>query len=667
MERTMKKLFLTLVILLIPFTILPQFKNPENEKKVDPLILKELRIIDSELDKGKILNKDLAKDNNIKWLRVNDNGRILVSVRFKTINVKSSLIDLGCEIKTEGKYILYVWVPYEKLENVVELEDVTRVRSIGTGTTWSVTSEGFQLHKGDLAQTNYGAYGEGIKVGVISDGIDERQASYENGDLPHPQDIIILDYGQEDGTEGTAMMEIIYDFAPQAIYYFAGIEFGVDGPLDMANNILNLTAQGCKVIVDDLGWLEGYSYFEEKEIYSDLLQRKPGQGELSSPRREPDIPVIYSGVNAADTMTGFKNEGYTNGTPLVILIPNMDRHFEHVEQYRTTNRTPRPGHASYASYQKYGQWDDSIGAGIFSGRYTSTIVAAGFVAKRILKDHGIDIFSYVKEAAGISMPEIDYDTIKSRVESFKEFRRNNDPIYNLVFKEERIKPGMRFFEKMAVLTEIEKKIPGIKPRQLSDNEISELAEKGLHPVLNCPDLESAKAMHEKILAIRDDGDSSGGIVEVVARGIPAGVGEPVFSKLDGELGRMMSIGTVKAVEVGAGMQVKDMTGSECNDQMYIKDGKVAFDKNNSGGITGGLTTGQDIIVRLAIKPTPTIARDQRTIDKVSLTDSKLAAVTRRDPTIVSRVWPVAEAFTAIILLDQFILNLAYQEMNKKYS
>ena len=104
---------------------------------------------------------------------------------------------------------------------------------------------------------------------------------------------------------------------------------------------------------------------DEAEIYSDLLQRKPGQGELSSPRREPDIPVIFTGVNAADTMSGFANAGHTNGTPLTILIPNQDRHFEHIEAYRATNRTPRPGHASYATYQKYGSWDDSIGAGIF--------------------------------------------------------------------------------------------------------------------------------------------------------------------------------------------------------------------------------------------------------------------------------------------------------------
>src|SRR3989304_9003409 len=139
----------------------------------------------------------------------------------------------------------------------------------------------------------------------------------------------------------------------------------------------------------------------EEEIYSELLLRKPGQGELTSPRREPDIPIIFSGVNPADTMEGFSNKNRTNGTPFVILIPNLDRHFEHIEQYRSTNRFPRPGHASYASYVKYGSCDDSIGAGFFSGRYTATIVAAGAVAKHILRQHGIEVCAYVKEAAGV--------------------------------------------------------------------------------------------------------------------------------------------------------------------------------------------------------------------------------------------------------------------------
>ena len=407
-------------------------------------------------------------------------------------------------------------------------------------------------------------------------------------------------------------------------------------------------------------------YFEEKDIYAELLQRKPGQGELSSPRREPDIPVIYGGVNAADTMAGVTNGGYTNGTPLSILIPNLDRHFEHIEQYRVSNRTPRPGHASYASYQKYGKWDDAIGAGIFSGRYTSTIVAAGAIARRVLKDHGIEIFSYVKEAAGIRMPEMDAAAIKAKVEAFKAFRRDLDPVYNLVFTEGRFKPGMRFLEKMAVLAEVEKMVPEIKREPLSEAALSELRERGLHPTLNCPDLDAANAMYDRIIAIKDDGDSSGGIVEVVATGIPAGLGEPVFGKLDGELGRMMSIGTIKAVEIGAGLKVGQMTGSACNDQMRAKDGKVVFTSNNNGGVTGGVTTGQDIVVRLAVKPTPTIAKPQVTVDKVSNENAELAAVTRRDPTIVSRVWPVAEAFTAIILLDQLMQHYAFQRMADPY-
>lgn len=399
-------------------------------------------------------------------------------------------------------------------------------------------------------------------------------------------------------------------------------------------------------------------HLSEADIYAELLQRKPGQGELSSPRREPDIPLIYSGVNAADTMAGVENAGCTNGTPLVILIPNMDRHFEHIEQYRVTNRTPRPGHASYASYQKYGKFDDAIGAGFFSGRYTSTLVAAGAVAKRVLADHGISIFAYVKEAAGICMSDMSSAAAQAKVEAFKAFRTDHDPLYDLVYKQDRIRPGMRFLEKAAVLAEIERMVPDIKRPALPDAVLGQLTEQGLHPVLNCPDLDAANAMYDRILAIRDEGDSSGGVVEVVAAGIPAGIGEPVFAKLDGELGRMLSIGTIKAVEVGAGLAVKDMTGSTCNDSMSIQDGAVVFGSNNNGGVTGGLSTGQELVARLAVKPTPTIAKPQKTIDKVSLTDSKLAAVTRRDPTIVSRVWPVAEAFTAMVLLDQYMMFLA---------
>jgi len=403
----------------------------------------------------------------------------------------------------------------------------------------------------------------------------------------------------------------------------------------------------------------------EEEIYRELLLRKPGQGELSSPRREPDVPIIYSGVNCADTMTGFHNAEYTNGTPMVILIPNLDRHIEHVEQYRSTNRTPRPGHASYASYVKYGQWDDSIGAGFFSGRYTATIVAAGAVAKRILKDHGIEVTAYVKEAAGVRMPDLPIEQIRPKVAAYKEMRRRHDPVYAELFASGRLKHDMRFLQKMAVLAEFEKEVPEVAKKMIHWDEDAIRKEFGIHPKLNCPHLKTADAMYDRIMEIMRSGDSSGGVVEVVATGVPVGMGEPVFRKLDGELGRMLSIGAVKAVEVGAGLAVKDMTGSQDNDQMEVTDGKVNFRSNNAGGITGGLTTGQPIVVRLAVKPTSTIAKPQHTIDKVSLENKELSAVTRRDPTIVPRVWPVAEAFTAILLLDHYMQHIAFQAMVKK--
>ena len=398
----------------------------------------------------------------------------------------------------------------------------------------------------------------------------------------------------------------------------------------------------------------------EEEIYSDLLLRKPGQDELTSPRKEPDIPIIYSGVNAADTMEGANNKGLTNGSPFVILIPNLDRQAIHIEQYQRSNRFPRPGHASYASFQKYGMCDDSVGAGIFSGRYTCTIVAAGALAKRILREHGIEVTAYIKEAAGIKAREMPLDAIREKVAAFRRVRRDHDPVYAAIYARERIRPEMRFLEKMAILSQFEKIMAENQVKVLDEQRVKE--EHQIHPKLNCPDLEAAEEMYRRIIAIKEQGDSSGGVIEVQATGLPAGMGEPVFRKLDGELGRMLSIAAVKAVEIGAGVGVKDMTGSLCNDEIFAQGGKVSFGSNHAGGLAGGLTTGQTLIARVTVKPTPTIGRDQRTIDKVSLENVVLKAVTRRDPTIVPRVWPVAEGFLAMILLDQYLQHLAYQTL-----
>jgi len=404
----------------------------------------------------------------------------------------------------------------------------------------------------------------------------------------------------------------------------------------------------------------------EQEIYGDMLLRKPGADELSSPRKEPDLPVIYCGINSADTVEGAGNKNHTNGTPLTILIPNLDRHFIHIKQYQDTNRTPRPGHASYASFAKYGPDDDAIGAGIFSGRYTSTIVAAGYVAKKILKKHGIKVFSYVKEIAGTSSPEItDYEKAYESTESYKKMRCDLDPFYQEVYVSGRVHMDMRFLEKMKVFAEIEQEIDPIRDKAPKMSAEAIRDKYGVHHIVNCPDVDAAQAMTDACNKISATGDSAGGLVEVAVTGVPAGLGEPVFFKLDAELGRMLGIGAVKAVEVGAGMAVKDMTGYQSNDQISSKDGKVVFDSNCAGGITGGLATGQPIIVRLAVKPTPTIDKPQHTIDKYTLENKDLAAITRRDPTIAARIWPVAENYTAMVILDHLIAHYGYQALMNK--
>jgi chorismate synthase len=403
----------------------------------------------------------------------------------------------------------------------------------------------------------------------------------------------------------------------------------------------------------------------EQEIYGDLLLRKPGADELSSPRKEPDLPVIYSGLNAADTIENAGNKNHTNGTPLTILIPNLDRHFVHIKQYQDTNRTPRPGHASYASFVKYGPNDDAIGAGIFSGRYTSTIVAAGCVARKVLRRCGINVFAYVKEIAGVRCPDIAAEKALKRTEDYKTMRRDLDPFYQEIYVRNRITMDMRFLEKARILAEIEQQIDEIRAKapQMTAGAIRD--KYGVHSIVNCPDVDAAQDMVDACKRIYNTGDSAGGLVEVVVTGVPAGLGEPVFCKLDAELGRMLGIGAIKGVEVGAGFAVKDMTGYENNDQMHAENGKIVFDSNNAGGITGGLSTGQPIIVRLAVKPTPTINKPQRTIDKYTMENRELAAITRRDPTIVARIWPVAENYTAIVILDYLIMHLGYQALMAK--
>jgi chorismate synthase len=244
-------------------------------------------------------------------------------------------------------------------------------------------------------------------------------------------------------------------------------------------------------------------------------------------------------------------------------------------------------------------------------------------------------------------------------------RRDYDPFYQEVYVNGRITPEMRFLEKVAVLAEIEQQIDEIRAKG-APMERGAIEDKyGVHHIVNCPDLDAAQAMVDACNAVSATGDSAGGVVEVVATGVPVGLGEPVFDKLDAALGRMLGIGAVKGVEIGAGFAVKDMTGIQSNDAIHSEDGKVVFETNNAGGVTGGLTTGQPIVARLAVKPTPTIDKPQKTVDKYTLENRDLAAITRRDPTITARIWPVAENYTALVLLDHLMAHYGYQSVKAK--
>ena len=158
-----------------------------------------------------------------------------------------------------------------------------------------------------------------------------------------------------------------------------------------------------------------------------------------------------------------------------------------------------------------------------------------------------------------------------------------------------------------------------------------------------------------IYLVRQEGDSLGGMVTIIARGVPTGLGDPVFDKLDADLAKaLMSLGAVKAVEIGAGIGCAGMRGSEMNDTLRMEGGKIGFESNNAGGILGGISTGMDIVCRIAVKPTPSIAKKQHTVDLALGMDAEIEIKGRHDPAIPPRIVPVAEAMVSIVLADHLL-------------
>ncbi|HWQ20664.1 MAG TPA: chorismate synthase [Methanotrichaceae archaeon] len=288
-------------------------------------------------------------------------------------------------------------------------------------------------------------------------------------------------------------------------------------------------------------------------------------------------------------------EGRTTGTPISLLIWNKDAKSS---AYDSIRDTPRPGHADYTYQARFGIRDHR-GGGRSSARETAGRVAAGAIARKLLDQEGIYLAGYVTELGGIKADishAVDILSLRAEAES--------NPI-------------------------------------------------------RCPDPNAASRMMQLLNEVREGGDSLGGVVEVVARGVPPGIGDPVFDKLDADLAKaLMSIGAVKAVEIGLGMKSARMRGSEMNDPIIFSDGKVGFETNNAGGILGGISTGEAIICRIAVKPTPSISRKQRTVNLSSNQPAEIEIKGRHDPAIPPRVVPVAEAMVALVLADHLLRSRA---------
>jgi len=283
-------------------------------------------------------------------------------------------------------------------------------------------------------------------------------------------------------------------------------------------------------------------------------------------------------------------EGKTTGTPISMLIWNRDADSS---SYDLLRNRPRPGHADYAYQMKFG-WRDHRGGGRSSARETVGRVAAGAVARKLLQERGIEVAAYVTELGGIRA---------------------------------RIEPG----------------------------DLARLRAAAEANPIRCPDQEAAVKMIEQLDAVRQEGDSLGGMVTIIARGVPPGLGDPVFDKLDADLAKgLMSLGAVKAVEIGAGLSCAGLRGSEMNDPFRMEGDKIVCDSNNAGGILGGISTGMDIICRIAVKPTPSIGKKQHTVDLETGRETEIEIKGRHDPAIPPRIVPVAEAMVAIVLADHLL-------------
>lgn len=294
-------------------------------------------------------------------------------------------------------------------------------------------------------------------------------------------------------------------------------------------------------------------------------------------------------ADAPEFLSGLVH-GVTCGAPLAAVIANTNAKSS---DYDVLRRVPRPSHADYIAQEKFGGAQDASGGGHFSGRLTAPLCIAGGIAKQLLEQEGVFIGAHIARIAGIS--------------------------------------DARF--PAQGLSACDLQAPGAKQ----------------FPVISD---EAGAGMIDAIARAREAGDSVGGVVECAAVGMPLGVGEPMFDGVENAIARVcFGIPAVKGVEFGCGFAAADMRGSEHNDPYVMRDGAVAFASNNAGGIVGGMTTGEPIVFRAAFKPTPSIAREQCSVNLETGENATLKVPGRHDPCVVVRAVPVVEAACALALYD----------------
>ena len=319
----------------------------------------------------------------------------------------------------------------------------------------------------------------------------------------------------------------------------------------------------------------GYAVNED-DIMSDLSLRKPAAG-IGTSRHEEDIPAI----------TGI-SEGCSTGAPVTITFANTD---VKSGDYDAEVRIPRPGHADYPAFCKYGTSFDARGGGMFSGRMTAPLVAAGGLLRGLLAASGIRVGSYLTQVGKIC------DTGCYTPDE--------------IFRVSRTNP------------------------------------------LRAMSAELEMQMRAEILAAKSDGDSVGGAVRCVASGLPAGLGEPFFDSLDGELAHaVFSVPGIKGVSFGEGFSAAGLRGSENNDwYSTLSDGRIHPDSNHAGGVLGGMADGAPLVMDAVFKPTPSISRVQHSVNLVTLEDAEISVRGRHDPCIAPRGAIVIEAVTIFTIAD----------------